>query len=154
MIIKIVADECQNSCNSNNYFQHALFCIIYLISLQLWQKALIIASFTIFPIQLQCHLVVGEHTLLVGGQVKPLNAVQEEQAVIDRPLCGILTLLRDLHKVMAATLPWSNYALMAFSATRQKRRSCALFLIRISVLLTQGAPSHLYSAERRVEVAG
>lgn len=89
-----------------------------------------------------------------GGQVKPLNAVQEQQAVIDRPLCGILTLLWDLHKVMAATLPESNYALMAFSSTLQKRHSCALFLIRISVLLTQAASSHLYSAERRVEVAG
>lgn len=71
------------------------------------------------------------------GEVKPLNIVQDEQAVTDRPLCSISDLLWDLHKVTGATLLWSNYAVMAFSAPCQKKHSCALFLIRISVLFTQ-----------------
>lgn len=72
-----------------------------------------------------------------GGQVKPLNTFQNEQAVTDRPLRSILTLQRDLHKVIEAALLWSHYALMAFSGTCQRRYSCALFVIRISVLLIQ-----------------
>lgn len=111
------------------------FCFFSIwLHLQKWQKAKWRVS---SPSQLQCHLVSIQHTHKRKAALGSSSS-SGRQAVMDRPLWGILTFLRDPHKVTEVAPPWSNYTLMAFPSTCQETHRCALALIRVSVLRKQG----------------